>query len=115
MVEMKMERKEEPEEGVRLRVKRSPISGSGIGRVHTSVLKMGDFEEGKAVEVSFEDNKRILRLVADDRMDKGKISLRQKDMDKLKTVEGNEVILNPISGMGQRITKSLPFLRRKGE
>jgi hypothetical protein len=115
MVDMKMEKREEPEEGVRLRIKRSPISGSGIARVHTSVLKMGDFEEGKAVEVSLEDRKRIMRLVADDRMDRGRISLRQKDMDKLNAEEGSEVILNPISGMGQRITKSLPFLRRKGE
>jgi hypothetical protein len=114
MVEMNMDKKE-PEEGVRVRVKRSPISGSGIARVHTSIIKMAEFEEGKAAEVSKDGKRRVLRLVADDIMEKGKISLRQKDLDKLGAREGDEVILSPIKGMGERITKGLSFLRTKGD
>jgi len=67
------------------------------------------------VEVSLKNKRRVMRIVADDRMDRGKISLRQKDIDKLDAGEGSEVILNPIKSMGVRITKSIPFLGKKGD
>ncbi len=114
MVKMKMG-KEDPEPGIKLRVKRSPISGSGIARVHTTVIKMAEFEEGKAAEVSKGDKKRVMRLVADDMMEKGRISLRVHDLEKLDAKEGDEVYLNPVKGMGEKITKRLSFLRKKGD
>jgi hypothetical protein len=114
MVDIKMERKD-PEEGIRLKIKRSPISGSGIARVHSSVLKMADFEEGKVVEASLKNRKRVMRLVADEIMERGKISLRQKDIEKLGAAEGEEILLIPVKGMGERITKGFSFLKRKGD
>jgi len=105
----------EEEIGVKLKVKRSPISGSGIARVHSSVLKKGDFIEGKPHFVQKADRKRVMRLVADEIMDKGKISLRQKDMNKLKVSEGDEVTLLPAANMGERLIKGFGLFKKKEE
>ena len=100
---------------VTLEVKRSPISGSGIARVNIGVLKdLPDIAEGKTVLITYKRKKRVLRLVADDIMDSGLISLRQKDMDRLKVKVGEPVELSAMKGM-ESITKRIPFFGRKEE
>ena len=95
-------------EGVELIVKRSPISGSGIARVHTEVLENSEFQEGKPVViVSKEGKKRVMRLVADSIMEKGKISLRQKDLDKLSIRSDDRIRILPYKGIGSRLTGKL--------
>jgi arginine/ornithine N-succinyltransferase beta subunit len=83
--------------------------------VHTSVLKKGDFIEGKPHFVENGDRKRIMRLVADDIMDRGRISLRQKDMEKLRVKEGDEVVLRPVLKVGTRLTKGFGLFKKKEE
>lgn len=98
---------------VTLDVKRSPISGSGIARVNIAILKdLPDIAEGKTVLITYKRKSRVLRLVADDIMARGLISLRQKDMDKLKVREGDTVELSSMTGMGS-ITKRIPFFGKK--
>ena len=95
-------------------VKRSPISGSGIARVNVSVLSRVEVEEGKAALLRCGGNERVVRLVADDIMDEGKISLRQKDLEKLRVKSGGTVTLLPLKGVGSRLGINLnPF--RRGE
>ena len=110
-----MNKEPEKENVVKLRVKMSPISGSGIARVNRKVLKMGDFVEGKPLSVENGDRTRVMRLVADEIMDKGKISLRKKDMEKLKVKEGDEVSLVPMKGVGDVLNKRLGFFKRRDE
>jgi hypothetical protein len=102
--------KEEKFPGIELKVKKSPISGSGIARVHISIIELPEFSEGKVVSVETEKVKRVLRLVADKMMEKGKISLRMKDMDKLGVKEGSKVVLMPVKSVGKRIGERLKFL-----
>ncbi len=106
------EEKEEEIPGVELYVKMSPISGSGIARVHVSVVEKNEFMEGKVVSVESGKNRRVLRLVADSMMDRGRISLRRKDMDKLGVKEGSKVTIRPMKGMGDRLSKKFKFLGR---
>ena len=56
-----------------------------------------------------------MRLVADEIMDKGKISLRKKDMEKLKVKEGDEVTLVPVKGVSDVLNKGLSFFKRRDE
>jgi hypothetical protein len=98
--------------GIELKVKKSPISGSGIARVHITIIELPEFSEGKVVSVETEKVKRVLRLVADKMMDKGRISLRARDMDKLDVKEGDKVILKPVKSVGKRIGERLKFLGR---
>ena len=56
--------------------------------------------------------KRVLRIVGDSRMNKGGISLRQKDMDRLKVKDGDKVKLLPVKGMGDHLTKRFGFLKK---
>lgn len=101
-------------DGVDLMVKRSPISGSGIARVHVSVLTMVEVEEGKPALLRHGNNERVVRLVADEMMDEGKVSLRQKDLEKLRVKAGETVKLLPLKGVGSRLGIKLnPF--RRGE
>ena len=102
----------EKEQGIYLIVKRSPISGSGIARVNISILQLPEFTEGKVVMVENEKNRRVLRIVGDSMMHKGRISLRQKDMDKLKVKEGDKVKLLPVMGVGDHLTKRFAFLKK---
>lgn len=98
----------EEEDGMELTVKRSPISGSGIARVHAEVLKDEEFQEGKPVlVVSKGGKKRVMRLVADSMMEKGKISLRQKDLEKLSVRSEDSVRLLPYRSVGSRLTGKL--------
>jgi hypothetical protein len=103
---------ESKEEGIELIVRRSPISGAGIARVHRSITDDSDFEEGKVVLVKSEDHSRVLRLVSDNMMMKGRISLREKDMARLKVKEGERVRLLPMKGVGDHLTKRFSFLKR---
>ncbi|MFW3146258.1 MAG: hypothetical protein ACMUIE_05555 [Thermoplasmatota archaeon] len=113
MVSMPSGIERENESGIYLMVKRSPISGSGIARVHTKVLESDDFKEGGPIIVTgSKTRKRVLRLVADNMMEKGKVSLRQKDMDKLGVREGHKVILEPMEKMGNRITRRLLGIKK---
>lgn len=98
------------EEGIKLKVKKSPISGSGIARVHIAILDEDKgIEETKPVLIESKDANRVLRLVADDIMESGWISLRQKDMDKLRVSEGDEVTVTPIKGV-EKLLKRFSFL-----
>ncbi|MGA1820975.1 MAG: hypothetical protein ACMUIG_00450 [Thermoplasmatota archaeon] len=100
---------------VSLEVKRSPISGSGIARVNNGVLNdLPDLVEGKTVLVTFKKKNRVLRLVADDIIHSGLISLRQKDMEKLRVREGDVVELSAMKGM-ESIKKRIPFFGKKEE
>lgn len=110
-----MSKEDEEENVVKLRVKMSPISGSGIARVNRRVLKMGDFQEGKPLSVEKDDRKRVMRLVADEIMDKGKISIRKKDMEKLKVREGDEVSLVPVKGIGDMLNKRLKLFKGRDD
>jgi hypothetical protein len=98
--------------GIYLIVRRSPISGSGIARVNISILQLPEFTEGKVVLVENEKNNRVLRIVGDSRMKKGEISLRQKDMNRLKVKEGDKVKLLPVKGMSDHLTKRFRFLQK---
>ena len=102
----------EMEQGIYLIVKRSPISGSGIARVNISILQLPEFTEGKVVLVENEGNKKVLRIVGDNMMSKGRISLRQKDMDRLKVKEGDKVRLLPVKGVGDHLSKRFGFLKK---
>lgn len=102
----------EKELGIYLIVKRSPISGSGIARVNIAILQLPEFTEGKVALVENDKNKRVLRIVGDSMMTKGRISLRQKDMDRLKVKEGDKVKLLPVKGMGDHLTKRFGFLKK---
>lgn len=100
------------DEGEVLEVKESPISGSGIARVHTNIIeKNEDLVEGKPALLESESGKRVLRLVADDIIDEKKISLREKDRNKLKVSEGDKVTLSPLKGM-DIITKRLASIKK---
>lgn len=104
----------EPMEDVDLMVKRSPISGSGIARVHVSVLQMVKVEEGKPALLRRGTKERVVRLVADEMMEKGKVSLRQKDLERLRVKAGDMVTLLPLKGVGSKLGLNLnPF--RRGE
>lgn len=101
-------------DSVDLMVKRSPISGSGIARVNVSVLTMVKVEEGKPALLRHGNKERVVRLVADEMMDKGKVSLRQKDLEKLRVKAGEMVTLLPLKGVGSKLGIHLnPF--RRGE
>ncbi len=101
-------------DGVDLVVKKSPISGSGIARVHVSVLPTVEVEEGKPALLRHGNKERVVRLVADEMMDEGKVSLRQKDLDKLQVKAGGTVTLLPLKGVGSMLGINLkPF--RRGE
>jgi hypothetical protein len=106
------EQKVEEFPGIELKVKKSPISGSGIARVHLSIIELPEFSEGKVVSVETEKVKRVLRLVADKMMDKGRISLRARDMEKLGVREGDKVVLMPVKSVGKRIGERFKFLGR---
>ena len=95
------------EQDVELIVKRSPISGSGIARVNSEVVETDQFEEGGPVYISFQGRKRVLRLVADGMMEKGMISIRDKDMSKLGVKSGEKILLQPYTKVGHRLTKKL--------
>jgi arginine/ornithine N-succinyltransferase beta subunit len=98
------------EEGIKLIVKKSPISGSGIARVHVGILEeVKGIEETKPVLVESKETARVLRLVADDIMERGRISLRQKDMNKLRVSEGEEVTLSPVKGV-DKLLKRFSFM-----
>ena len=88
--------KEQEEKGIELIVRKSPISGSGIARGHSSIIDRPEFNEGKVALIEKEKYYRVLRLVADSMMMKGRISIRQKDMDKLKVKEGDKVKMLPV-------------------
>jgi len=105
-----MEKEEEKFPGIELKVKKSPISGSGIARVHISIIELPEFSEGKVISVETDREKRILRLVADKMMEKGRISLRVKDMEKLGVREGERVVLKPVKSVGKRIGEKFGFL-----
>jgi hypothetical protein len=104
--------KGEEEKGIELIVRKSPISGSGIARVHSSIIDLPEFNEGKVALIEKEKNHRVLRLVADSMMMKGRISIRQKDMDKLKVKEGEKVKMLPVKGVGDHISKRFRFLKK---
>lgn len=101
------------EEGIKLRVKMSPISGSGIARVNSRVLDNEGYIEGKPHIIQKGEKKRVVRLVADDIMEKGKISLRRKDLQKIGAGEGEEIILLPSMKVGDRLQRGLDFFKRK--
>lgn len=115
-MKMDMERKDTPRPKVfSLRVKMSPISGSGIARINRLHLRNTELEEGKPVMIMNGDRKRIMRLVADEMMERGKISIRRKDMDKLRVSEGDEVMIQPLKNVGERLSHGLSFLRKSGD
>ncbi|MGA1848283.1 MAG: hypothetical protein ACMUHB_02985 [Thermoplasmatota archaeon] len=107
-----VDEKNEEFPGIELKVKKSPISGSGIARVHLSIIELPEFSEGKVVSVETDKVKRVLRLVADKMMDKGRISLRLRDMEKLGVREGDRVTLMPVKSVGKRIGERFSFLNR---
>ena len=102
----------EKEQGIYLVVRKSPISGSGIARVNKLILEMPEFTEGKVALVENEKFNRVLRIVGDSMMQKGRISLRQKDMDKLKVKEGDKVKLLPVTSVSDHIYRRLGFLKK---
>lgn len=102
------EEKSEEVEGIELVVKKSPISGSGIARIHMQILESSDLKEGKPVIIGSEKGKkRVLRLVADRMIEKDSISLRTKDMAKLGVNAGDKVLLYPYTTMGSRLTSRI--------
>ena len=105
---MKEEEGKEPE-SVKLRVKKSPISGSGIARVNLSVMDRINISEGKTAIISSGKKSTVVRLVADERMDRGRISIRRKDLIKLRVREGDEVELTSFK---KAVGKKFSFLRR---
>ena len=80
---------------VTLKVKRSPISGRGIGRVNLKVLDKMNLSESKNIEVVYRNKVIIVKVVADNLISKDLISLRIKDMEKLSVENDDEVTLRP--------------------
>jgi len=102
----------EEEEGEVLKVRESPISGSGIARINTKTMERNiDLLEGKPALLRSQSAERVVRLVADDMMEEGWISLREKDRKRLKVSRGDEVTLLPLKGVGI-ITKRLASLKK---
>ncbi|MBN1389698.1 MAG: hypothetical protein JXA22_03540 [Candidatus Thermoplasmatota archaeon] len=99
-------------DGIDLVVRASPISGSGIARVHISILEMEEFNEGKVALFIHEEKNVVLRLVGDSMMTRGRVSLRKKDMKYLGVKEGEKVTLFPRRKIGDRIKKGLRILIR---
>jgi len=108
------EEKENEEQGITLKVKRSPISGSGIIRVHESVLEGTALAEAKPALLRKGRYEVVVRIVADDLMARGMVSLRQKDMERLRVKEGGEVVLLEYVGIRNKLGERLKRLRRKG-
>ncbi|MGA1792989.1 MAG: hypothetical protein ACMUHM_03470 [Thermoplasmatota archaeon] len=98
-------------EGIELVVKKSPISGSGIARVHLSILELPEFTEGKVALIEFGKQKKVLRLVGDNLMTKGRISLRKKDMEALRVKEGDKVTLSKVVNIGDRLKEKLKIFK----
>lgn len=106
---------EGPGKGIKLVVRASPISGSGIARVHISILELAEFTEGKVALFVCGNRKRVLRLVGDSMMIRGKVSLRKKDMEWLGVREGSKVTLFPVVNIGDRIKERLKMFRSRDD
>ncbi len=91
---------EEDTEKMTLKVRRSPISGRGIGRVNLTVLEQLNLSESKNIEVSYKSNTIIVKIVADNLISQDIISLRVKDMEKIGVQQGDEVTLVPHRPIG---------------
>ncbi|MGA1820630.1 MAG: hypothetical protein ACMUHU_06445 [Thermoplasmatota archaeon] len=102
-------------EGIELVVRKSPISGSGIARVHISIIDLPEFTEGKVALFEKGAHKKVLRLVGDNLMTKGRVSLRKKDMESLRVREGDKVMLSPVVNIGDRIKDRLKIFRTRDD
>ena len=101
--------------GIELMVRKSPISGSGIARVHITILDLPEFTEGKVALFQNGNHRKVLRLVGDRMMTKGRVSLRKKDMDSLKVREGGKVTLLPVVNIGDRIKDRFKLFRSRDD
>lgn len=85
------------EDALTLKVAKSSIKsvGSGIARMNEKHLKEFDGDIPEMIVVKAEEHKKVLKLVSDRFADKGKIVLREDDMEDLDLDAGDEVDIMP--------------------
>jgi hypothetical protein len=91
------EQKDESEHFVTLKVQKSAIGSidSGIARINSTYLKSFEKEEIGMVELRAGKKKKVVRLSSDRLVPRGKVVLREGDIEDLEVDEGDEIEIHP--------------------
>ncbi len=86
-----------------LKVKESPITKTGVARIHTTKLKQLGVNPGKDIAVSGGNGSILVHIYADDLIEEDMISLRPGDRKKLKVKFGDNVSVEPFIGIKEKL------------
>ncbi|MEF8835391.1 MAG: hypothetical protein V5A76_04470 [Candidatus Thermoplasmatota archaeon] len=76
-----------------LLVEKSPIEAGGRARINTDILEKLEVETGDNVVVSSDKRDILVKIYDDDMVEKNKIILRSRDVEKLGVEEKEEVTI----------------------
>lgn len=76
-----------------LLVEKSPIKAGGRARINQEIFEKLEVETGDNVVVSSDDKDILVRIYGDDIVEKDKIILRSRDVEKLGVEEKEEVTI----------------------
>jgi formylmethanofuran dehydrogenase subunit D len=82
-----------------LKVKESPITKSGVARIHINKLKKLGVNAGKDIAVTRGNGSILVHIYADELIEEEMISLRPSDRKKLKVKYGDNVSVEPFIGI----------------
>jgi hypothetical protein len=111
----------EEEHFVTLKVQKSAIGSidSGIARINSTYLKSFDEEDIDMVELRAGKKKKVVRLTSDRLVPRGKVVLREGDMDDLEVENGEEIEIHPYHKLSDELkekwAKFKDRLRRKDD
>lgn len=88
---------------IKLKVKESPITKTGVARIHTNILKQLGVDSGKDIAVSRGNGSILVHIYADDLIEKDMISLRPGDRKKLRVRYGDSVSVEPFISFKEKI------------
>lgn len=92
---------------VKLKVKESPITKTGVARIHTNILKQLGVDPGKDLAVSRGNGSILVHIYADNLIEENMISLRPGDRNKLKVRSGDNVLVKPFLGIKDKFRSIL--------